>query len=144
VPKRKRKAGTKKISIETTEKSETKTKKKPSRKVFKEKAEPTSLDESDSEVRTEIRSDIKHGFISIPAIWPDHLTKYERSRIIGARALQISMGAPILIEELEILGNPVEVAEKELEYGILPITIRRIFPDGEIIDVPLKDLLEND
>lgn len=88
--------------------------------------------------------DIHHGFIPIPRIWPDHLTKYERSRIIGARALQISMGAPILVEELEKIGNPVEVAEKELEYSILPLTIRRIFPDGTIIDIALHDLLQNE
>ena len=87
---------------------------------------------------------IEHGFIPTPRIWPDHLTKYERSRIIGARALQISMGAPILVEALEKITNPVKVAEKELEYGILPLTIRRILPDGEIVDVPLQELLEND
>lgn len=57
-------------------------------------------------------------------------TKYERARMIGSRALQLSMGAPFLLklsqEDLEkIKFNPIEIAIKELEAGILPITIRR-------------------
>ena len=53
-------------------------------------------------------------------------TKYERARIIGARALQISMSAPLLIKT--DLQDPVAIAEKELEEGVLPITVRRINP----------------
>lgn len=53
-------------------------------------------------------------------------TKYERARIIGARALQISMSAPVLIKT--DLQDPVAIAEKELEEGVLPITVRRINP----------------
>lgn len=57
-------------------------------------------------------------------------TKYERARMIGSRALQLSMGAPFLLklsqEDLEkIKFNPIEIAIQELEAGILPITIRR-------------------
>ncbi|HLC51773.1 MAG TPA: DNA-directed RNA polymerase subunit K [Candidatus Nanoarchaeia archaeon] len=57
-------------------------------------------------------------------------TKYERARMIGSRALQLSMGAPFLLKlsqkELEAVKfNPIEIAIKELEAGILPITIRR-------------------
>ena len=60
-------------------------------------------------------------------------TKYERARIIGARALQIAMGAPLLIkitaEELKkILYNPIEIAKREFDTGLLPITIRRPLP----------------
>lgn len=50
-------------------------------------------------------------------------TRYERARIIGARALQISQGAPPLIE-MET-NNPVHIAREELERGVLPITVRR-------------------
>ena len=106
--------------------------------VEEEEIEPTG------KLERAILPEIKHGFIPIPKVWPDHLTKYERSRIIGARALQISMGAPILVEAFETIGNPVKVAEKELDYGILPLTIRRIFPDGEILDLNLKDLIKKD
>lgn len=60
-------------------------------------------------------------------------TKYEIARMIGSRALQISMGAPFLIkiseEELEKLKyNPIEIAKIELEKDVIPITIRRPAP----------------
>jgi len=50
-------------------------------------------------------------------------TRYERARIIGARALQISMGAPPLVD-MET-NNPVKIARQELESDVLPITVRR-------------------
>jgi len=60
---------------------------------------------------------------------------------VGARALQISMGAPILIEVSETYSNPIDIALKELEDGMLPMTIRRTLPDGTFQDIPLKWLL---
>ena len=62
------------------------------------------------------------------------LTKYETSRIIGARALQIAMNAPLLIklnkEELEKLNyDSIKIAEIELNSGVLPISIHRPLPD---------------
>ena len=47
-------------------------------------------------------------------IGPPKLTRFERARIIGARALQISMGAPLLIET-EGLTDPIDIALKELD-----------------------------
>jgi len=85
---------------------------------------------------------------SIPAeekkIWvgPPKVTRFERARIVGARALQISMGAPILVEPSKNLANPIDIAIKELEMGILPITIRRTLPDGTFQDIPLKWLMQ--
>jgi len=61
---------------------------------------------------------------------------------VGARALQIAMGAPILIELSENLSNPIDIALKELESGILPMTIRRTLPDDTYQDIPLKWLLK--
>jgi DNA-directed RNA polymerase subunit K/omega len=60
-------------------------------------------------------------------------SRYERARMIGSRALQISMGAPFMIElsekELEeIHYDPVMIARKEFEAGKLPITVRRPKP----------------
>ncbi len=57
-------------------------------------------------------------------------TKYERARIIGARALQLSMGAPFLIKLTkkrleELKYNPIEIAKLELEEGLIPITVKR-------------------
>ncbi len=77
-------------------------------------------------------------------IWigPPKLTRFEKARIAGARALQISMGAPILVEPSEHLSNPIDIALKELESGILPMTIRRTLPDETYQDIPLKWLLQ--
>ena len=60
-------------------------------------------------------------------------TKFERARLIGSRALQISEGAPFLMKitkkELERLGyDPIEIARKEFNAGVLPISIKRILP----------------
>ena len=61
---------------------------------------------------------------------PIKYTKYEIARMIGARALQISMGAPFLVklevEDLKKLRyNPIEIAKLEYEKGVLPITVKR-------------------
>ncbi len=52
-------------------------------------------------------------------------TKFEKSRIIGARALQISMGAPPLIEVPEHIIDPVEISIMEYDKGVSPITVYR-------------------
>ena len=61
---------------------------------------------------------------------------------MGARALQISMGAPILIESQKGFSGPIDIAMKELDADILPMTIRRTLPDHTYQDIPLKWLLE--
>lgn len=63
----------------------------------------------------------------------ENFTKYERARIIGARALQISMDAPLLIkidkEKLEAIKfDPIKIAEMELDSDVLPITVKRPLP----------------
>ena len=55
-------------------------------------------------------------------------TKYEKARIIGARALQVAMGAPLLIKKVNEL-NPIRIAEEEFENNVLPITVRRKKPE---------------
>ncbi len=57
-------------------------------------------------------------------------TKYEKARMIGSRALQLSMGAPFLVklspEELtKMRYDPLEIALLEYEQGVLPITVKR-------------------
>jgi len=61
---------------------------------------------------------------------------------VGARALQISMGAPVLIEVSGAFSSPIDIALSELEASILPMTIRRTLPDGTYQDIPLAWLLE--
>ncbi len=60
-------------------------------------------------------------------------TKFEEARVIGARALQISMGAPLLIKsEKEVFESitysPIELAKLEFKKNVLPITIKRPLP----------------
>jgi DNA-directed RNA polymerase subunit K len=55
----------------------------------------------------------------------EEYTRFERARILGARALQVSLGAPILIDVPTELIDPVEIAEREFEAGVIPITVRR-------------------
>jgi DNA-directed RNA polymerase subunit K len=61
-------------------------------------------------------------------------TKYEEARIIGARALQLAMNAPLLVkiseEDLEkIHFDALKIAEIELKSGVLPISIKKPFPE---------------
>jgi DNA-directed RNA polymerase I, II, and III subunit RPABC2 len=69
------------------------------------------------------------------------LTRYEKARIVGARALQISFGAPILIEKPKNVIDPIKIAQIELKSGILPLTIRRELPSGEFQDIPINKLI---
>lgn len=52
------------------------------------------------------------------------LTKFEKARIIGARALQISMGAPVIIDVPQSVIDPVDIAIMEFDSGLVPITIK--------------------
>ncbi|MFX1300337.1 MAG: DNA-directed RNA polymerase subunit K [Promethearchaeota archaeon] len=77
-----------------------------------------------------------------PEIGPKRMTRYEKSRVVGARALQISMGAPILTRISSDLHDPIRIAEVELEKRVLPITIRRKLPSKVFEDVALIDLVD--
>ena len=57
------------------------------------------------------------------------MTKYERARVLGTRALQISMNAPVLVDT-EKLTDPLQIAMKELRERKIPFVIRRYLPDG--------------
>ncbi len=52
-------------------------------------------------------------------------TRFEKARIVGARALQVSMGAPPLIEIPEEVRDPVKVALREFEADAIPLTVSR-------------------
>ncbi len=52
-------------------------------------------------------------------------TRFERARIVGARALQIAMGAPILLDVPSGMVDPIELATLEFERGVIPITVKR-------------------
>jgi DNA-directed RNA polymerase subunit K len=52
-------------------------------------------------------------------------TRFEKARMIGARALQITMGAPVLLKLRKDIIDPVKIAELEFEKGVLPISVLR-------------------
>ena len=64
------------------------------------------------------------------------LTKYEKVRILGVRAHQISLGAPALVD-VDGIDTALGIAEKELEERKIPIIIIRKFPNGKIEKIPL-------
>lgn len=69
------------------------------------------------------------------------LTKYEKARILGGRALQLSLGAFPLVDARPG-DSAIDIAERELEASVLPIIIRRRMPDGTNLDIPLSKLVE--
>jgi len=79
-------------------------------------------------------------------------SKYERARIIGARGLQISMDAPLLVDvnegELDAMNfDPLKIAEKELDSGVLPISVSKPMPvrtEEAIEDVKIEDDIPSD
>lgn len=68
-----------------------------------------------------------------------YLTKYERARVLGTRALQISMNAPVMVD---IAGetDPLKIAMKELRARKIPMIIRRYLPDNSYEDWGLDEL----
>jgi len=72
-----------------------------------------------------------------------YMTKYERARVLGTRALQISMNAPVLVQ-LDGETDPLEIAGKELREKRVPFVVRRYMPDGSYEDWPIDDLIVHD
>ncbi|KAK3380199.1 RNA polymerase, subunit omega/K/RPB6 [Lasiosphaeria ovina] len=69
------------------------------------------------------------------------MTKYEKARILGTRALQISMNAPVLVD-LEGETDPLQIAIKELRQKKIPLIVRRYLPDGYYEDWTCEELLQ--
>ncbi len=75
-------------------------------------------------------------------IGPPKLTRFEKARIVGARALQLSLGAPPLVVVPSDIKDSIRLAEYELEKRALPISIRRVLPDGKYQNIPITWLLD--
>lgn len=69
-----------------------------------------------------------------------YMTKYERARVLGTRALQIAMCAPVMVE-LEGETDPLQIAMKELKQRKIPIIIRRYLPDNSYEDWRIDELI---
>lgn len=65
-------------------------------------------------------------------------TRFEKARLIGARALQIAQGAPFMIDlkekDLEAIRfNPIAIAKMEFEQGKIPMDVKRTVPKAESV-----------
>lgn len=70
-------------------------------------------------------------------IGPPTLTRFEKARIMGARALQLSLGAPPFIAVPKEVATSLDLAYAELEKRVIPITIRRVLPNGDFQNIPI-------
>jgi len=84
-----------------------------------------------------------HEIVEIPCekgkitIGPPTLTRFEKARIMGARALQLSLGAPPFIEIPKDARISLDISMEELEKRVIPITIRRVLPNGDYQNIPI-------
>jgi DNA-directed RNA polymerase I, II, and III subunit RPABC2 len=81
----------------------------------------------------------EEGFVVL--IGPQKLTRFEKARIVGARSLQLAMGAPAFVPIDESVRESIALAMMELASDALPISIRRSLPNGHSQDIPIKYLL---
>ena len=82
----------------------------------------------------------KEGVKKDERITTKFLTKYEKARVLGTRALQISMNAPVMVD-LDGETDPLKIALKELRERKIPIVIRRYLPDGSHEDWGIEELI---
>ena len=93
--------------------------------------------------RQVITKDIQHKPVEITnkggqiITGPPTLTRFEKARIMGARALQLSLGAPIFIEIPKNATTSLEIAMEELKQRVIPIVIKRTLPNGDYQNIPI-------
>jgi DNA-directed RNA polymerase I, II, and III subunit RPABC2 len=68
---------------------------------------------------------------------PPTLTRFEKARIVGARSLQLSLGAPPFIEIPKNARTSLDIAMEELDRKVIPIIIRRVLPNGDFQNIPI-------
>ena len=94
--------------------------------------------------REVITKDLQHEAVEITSVnnlivtGPPTLTRFEKARIVGARALQLSLGAPIFIEIPKNAKTSLEIAMEELKQRVLPIVIKRTLPNQDYQNIPLE------
>jgi DNA-directed RNA polymerase I, II, and III subunit RPABC2 len=70
-------------------------------------------------------------------IGPPTLTRFEKARIMGSRALQLSLGAPPFIDFSKNISTSLEIAMEELHQKVIPIVIRRTLPNGDYQNIAI-------
>ena len=117
----------------------------------KDGAEPLSEKEQESlekrikeiEAREVVERVEEHDPVEIPCekgkitIGPPTLTRFEKARIMGARALQLSLGAPPFIPIPKTARISLDISMEELDQRVIPITIRRVLPNGDYQNIPI-------
>jgi len=107
--------------------------------------EQNSLEERIKEIenREVVERIEEHEAVEIPCekgkitIGPPTLTRFEKARIMGARALQLSLGAPPFIPIPKSARISLDISMEELEQRVIPITIRRVLPNGDYQNIPI-------
>jgi len=107
--------------------------------------EQNSLEERIKEIenREVVEKIEEHDPVEIPCekgkitIGPPTLTRFEKARIMGARALQLSLGAPPFIPIPKDARISLDISMEELEQRVIPITIRRVLPNGDYQNIPI-------
>ena len=100
----------------------------------------SQLDQHDATDRMEIIDGTAQPIDKSKRITTRYMTKYERARVLGTRALQISMNAPVMVD---IAGetDPLKIAMKELRERKIPMIIRRYLPDNSYEDWNIDELI---
>jgi len=107
--------------------------------------EQESLEKKISEIesREVLEQIVEHDPVEIPCdkskitIGPPRLTRFEKARIMGARALQLSLGAPPFIPIPKTARISLDISMEELQQRVIPITIRRVLPNGDYQNIPI-------
>ena len=111
--------------------------------------EQTNLEDRIKEIeeREVVEKVEEHDAVEIPCekgkitIGPPRLTRFEKARIMGARALQLSLGAPPFITIPKDARISLDISMVELEKRVIPITIRRVLPNGDYQNIPIDYFL---
>lgn len=120
------------------------------RKLNEAKKELTEKEQADLEKKLKeiedreiIEDEPTHEPVEIPVekgkitIGPPTLTRFEKARIAGARALQLSLGAPPFIPIPKTARISLDIAMEELEKRVIPIVIRRVLPNADYQNIPI-------
>jgi len=120
------------------------------RKLNEAKKELTEKEQADLEKKLKeiedreiIEDESIHEPVEIPVekgkitIGPPTLTRFEKARIAGARALQLSLGAPPFIPIPKTARISLDIAMEELEKRVIPIVIRRVLPNKDYQNIPI-------
>ena len=102
--------------------------------------ERADIIENDDDYNVNIQKEIKNIPVS-ERITTKYLTKYEKARVLGARALQISKNAPVMVDLDPGEWDPLKIAEKELLAKKIPFIIRRYLPNNTYEDWKVDELL---